>query len=160
MQPVIPQVYVDLDGVLADFDSHYERAFGVRPDKVADNVDWALVNGSRDFYAGIPPMPDALDLWDFVSRLKTRPIVLTGVPKLVPIAADNKRRWVDQHLGAATQVICCRSADKFRHAKAGDILVDDWEKYKHRWLRVGGRWITHTSAENSIQQLLDMGIGI
>jgi hypothetical protein len=44
--------------------------------------------------------------------------------------------------------------------RPGDILIDDWTKYQHLWLAAGGRWITHTSAENSVQQLLAMGIGI
>lgn len=44
------QLYVDLDGVLADFDTGYERAFGVRPDKAANNVDWTMVRRTPDFY--------------------------------------------------------------------------------------------------------------
>ena len=155
------QVFVDLDGVLADFDRHYDDVFGERPDKAADNVDWQKVREIPTFYADLPLMPDAMVLWDFVSQLKAPPIILTGVPRLISEeAAANKRAWVDLNLGENVRMIGCRSRDKSLYAKPGDILIDDWEKYRHIWLAAGGRWITHTSADRSIDQLLDLGIGL
>ena len=32
----------------------------------------------------------------------------------------------------------------------GDILIDDWPKYKHLWEEAGGIFILHTSAAQSI----------
>lgn len=153
------QVFVDLDGVLADFDGHYERLFGRRPDKKTDDVDWQEVGRYPGFYASIPLMPDALELWSFLSSLKNKPIILTGCPKLVPESADDKRLMVRAALGPEVKVITCASSDKWRYAMPGDVLVDDWEKYRHFWEGAGGRWITHTSADSSIQQLLELGIG-
>lgn len=154
------QVFVDMDGVLADFDSHHHRVFGRLPDRVADNVDWSHVNNHDGFFLGIDPMPDMLELWAFVQRLTPKPKILTGVPSSVAIAPENKRAWVRKHIGDSVEVICCRSKEKSLHAKPGDILIDDWEKYRHIWVGKGGRWITHTSAESSINQLLEMGIGL
>jgi hypothetical protein len=54
-------------------------------------------------------------------------IVLTGVPSSVPEAADNKRAWARKHLGEHVRVICCLAKEKCKHAKPGDILIDDWE---------------------------------
>ena len=93
--------------------------------------------------------------------MKAPPIILTGVPRLISEeAAANKRAWVDLKLGENVRMIGCRSRDKSLYAKPGDILIDDWEKYRHIWLAAGGRWITHTSADRSIDQLLDLGIGL
>lgn len=39
------QVFVDMGGVLADFDRHYETHFGTRPCKIADNDDWSGARG-------------------------------------------------------------------------------------------------------------------
>lgn len=151
-------LFVDLDGTLADFDAHYEALFGLRPCKIADNVDWKAVRGVKDFYLGMPPLPDMRQLWDYVAPHK--PIILTGVPKSVEEAPGNKVGWVRKHLGPDVEVRCCPSKEKSLHCKPGDILIDDWEKHKHLWLAAGGVWITHVSAERTIDDLRNMGIGL
>lgn len=154
------QLYIDMDGVLADFDRHHETVFGVRSDKLLDNVDWKAVRAVKGFYADIPPMADMPELWGFVSRLTPKPIVLTGVPLSVEEAPANKRGWVKHHLGENVEVRCCRSSEKSLHAAPGDILIDDWEKYRDLWIAKGGRWITHRSANDTISQLLELGVGL
>ena len=52
------QLFVDLDGVLADFDSHYDALFGGRPDKKDDSVDWKAIAKADKFFFNLPPMPD------------------------------------------------------------------------------------------------------
>lgn len=150
------QLFVDMDGVLADFDAHHQAVFGFRSDKVLDNVDWKAVRRVAGFYEAIPPMTDMLELWEAVER--HAPIVLTGVPASVDEAADNKRAWIRKHLGTHIEVRCCRSKEKCLHAAAGDILIDDWDKYRHLWIAKGGRWITHHSAEETIRELAMLGL--
>jgi hypothetical protein len=149
------QIFVDMDGVLADFDRHHEETFGFRSDKLLDNVDWGKVAAVPNFYAGIPMMADAQLLWNFllVARQGRPPIVLTGIPASVAEAADNKRQWVARNFGSNVEVRCCRSKEKCLHAQPGDILIDDWEKYRDLWIAKGGRWITHTSAADTVEQL-------
>ncbi len=155
----IPQVFVDMDGVLADFDSHYEAVFGIRPDKVKDNVDWSKVREVPGFYANIPLMPDAMELWGFVSQLRKKPIILTGIPKSIAAAAEDKMEMAARYFKNTT-VITCASREKSLFAKPGDILIDDWDRYRDLWIQKGGRWVTHTSAEDSITQLLELGVGL
>lgn len=150
------QLYVDMDGVLADFDTQYEHHFGIRPCKNSDNVDWDAVRSVPDFYLGIPPMADLGELWTRIARYN--PIVLTGIPWSVAEAAENKRAWVKRNLGAHVEVRCCRSKEKCMHAQPGDILIDDWEKYRQLWLDAGGIWITHTSAADTDRALAGMGL--
>jgi hypothetical protein len=107
-------LFVDMDGVLADFDRHNEAVFGWRPDKTEDNVDWHVVRAVKGFFADIPPVADLPHLWARIERY--RPIVLTGVPPLVQEAADNKRAWVTKNLGAHVEVRCCQSREKWQHA--------------------------------------------
>ena len=149
------QLFVDCDGVLADFDKGYKETFGVLPDKTIDNVDWKQVRNKEGFYESLPPMPDMEELWGYIAGYD--PIILTGVPSSIKEAPENKRAWVRKHLGPRVPVITCLSKDKCLVAKPGDILIDDWTKYQQKWLAVGGRWITHTSSIESIIQLNEMG---
>lgn len=150
------QLFVDLDGVMADLDAHHEAIFGFRPDKVKENIDWKKIQAIPHFYANIPPMQDLAELWDHVEAYD--PIVLTGVPFSVETALADKRDWVIKHLGSHIRMIGCKSVDKCLHGKRGDILIDDWEKHQQRWIDMGGRWITHVSAVQTIDQLEEWGL--
>jgi len=139
-----PTIFVDMDGVLADFDRGYEQMLGVRPSIMADNVDWQAVARVEDFYTRLPPMPDFAALWAGLECY--RPITLTGVPASVKDAADHKRAWIDRHIGQAQPNI----------RNPGDILIDDWEKYRALWVKRGGRWITHNTARQSLAELASL----
>jgi hypothetical protein len=83
---------------------------------------------------------------------------LTGVPRSVEEAPGNKREWVKWHLGDHVEVRCCRSIEKCQHAKLGDVLIDDWKKYRQQWLDAGGRWITHRGAAATAGELSKLGL--
>lgn len=151
-------LYIDLDGVLADMDTAYAAIAGEPPSKTIDNVDWRHVVNSPGFYANLAPMPDMLELWEYVSTWPDV-VILTGVPKSVPEAENDKRAWVAKHLGPHVPVIGCASKNKCLHAKPGDILVDDWTRYREHWLNAGGIWITHTSAASSVAALKELSFG-
>lgn len=152
-------IFVDMDGVLADFDRHYIETIGLLPPRLdpGRDVKWAKIS-EMDFFASMPPMPDAFALWDYVSALPGRPIILTGCPKIGHERAESdKRKWVRRHLGDDVEVRTLLSKDKALHCSPGDILIDDWEKYRHLWEAKGGLWITHTSAKSTIDQLDRLG---
>lgn len=149
-----PYLFLDLDGVLADFDRHYHDCFGVWPDDKLDNVNWRAVSGWPNFYAGIQPKTDYRVLWSFA--LPHHPTIITGIPHSVAEAADNKRAWVQQWLHPTPAVICCRSREKSKFCSPGDILVDDRPRYQPLWEAAGGIWITHHSAAESVAALRDL----
>ena len=149
------QIYVDMDGVLADFNRHYLRIFGYTP-KRPGGTDWKAIRAHEGFYATIPRMPDLDVLWDRLYPHK--PIVLTGVPSSVPEAEANKRAWLVKHITPDTEVIYCRAKDKHTYCQPGDLLIDDYERHRLAWLDAGGVWITHKSAQNTCERLTEMGI--
>lgn len=146
------QLFVDLDGVLADFDTGYEQLAGWRPMRnLTRDVDWSLVKSTHGFYTGLPRMPDFHLLWDNIEQYK--PIILTGIPHSVQEAEHNKRAWVDENIGRHIRMIATLSSLKSAYCQPGDILIDDWEKYKDLWVNAGGKWITHTDAESTLSKL-------
>lgn len=150
---MFPKVFVDCDGVLADFDAGYEKFFGVRPTKEADDVDWKIVDAHGSFYLDLDPMEDWRTLWLMIQPFN--PTVLTGTPYSVKGAATHKRKWVAKLLGPDVPVITCKSVEKSKFCAKGDVLIDDWEKYKRLWVGKGGKFITHTSAYQSSKELME-----
>lgn len=94
-------------------------------------------------------MPDATALFDAVRHLN--PIILTGLPR-GNWAAQQKVRWAAEHF-PGTRIITCLAADKRRHAREGDILVDDTLRYEPLWTGAGGRFVHHCGAEATIDEL-------
>jgi hypothetical protein len=157
MMKSLPKIWVDMDGVTADFDRHYIEEIGPLPPRDGNNrdVDWEEIN-KIDFFLTMPPMPDADLLWGFLAGLPNPKGILTGVPSSgTERASRNKVSWAAHQpfIPAGTEVRCLRSRDKFKHCTPGDILIDDWTKYKAHWEGAGGIFITHTSAADTIRQL-------
>jgi len=151
-----PQIFIDLDGVLADFDGLASIIFGMIPqefeDKYGSEAFWKKLQDFGPFFTSLRLMPDALDLWDFCEPYN--PIILTGCPR-GKWAQPQKIKWVKDKLNT-DRIITCLSKEKRNFAKQGDILIDDFLKYQHLWLEIGD-FIHHTSAENSIEELKKRG---
>lgn len=139
-----PRLYLDLDGVLADFDRGYIERFGNHPREVGDDELWRNLDATPDFFDSLHPMPGALQAFGWLRPLS--PMILTACPRTnYHDAAANKRRWVRRHLGADVIVLPCMGGTNkpvFMHAP-GDVLVDDFEKNTRAWRAAGGVAIQH-----------------
>lgn len=149
-------IFVDLDGVLADFDASAYKLFGKAPRDIEDEIGsqkfWEAIAGVYDFYLTMPKMADADELWQGVLQYDPHPIILTGVPNSMPQVPNHKRTWCEQYF-PGVEVITCYSRNKSVHCQSGDVLIDDWPKYKELWEKAGGIFIVHESAKATLQKL-------
>ncbi len=155
------QLFLDLDGVLVDFDRGVERITGRPPSDLEPRSMWPRLARTPDFYADLEWMEDGRELWDFAREFT--PIILTGLP-MGKWAEPQKRIWCSRELGADVEVITCMSRQKAEKARerSGDlipVLVDDREKLKVAWEEMGGLFIHHISAKQSISALRERGFG-
>jgi hypothetical protein len=152
---MIPQLFVDLDGVLADFDLHFYETFGVWPkqDTYEPPGMWDSIRANQRFYRDLPMTLFGEYLWAACKEVHPDPIVLTGIPYSIPNVEQQKREWVAEHLGLEVKVITCRSVDKALHGKPGDVLVDDRLKYSKYWINMGGLFIHHQRATTTVNML-------
>lgn len=148
------RLFLDLDGVLADFDRGVQTVTGRRPDQLKTKEMWRALARAPDFYGTLELMRDAHALWEFCRPHD--PTILTGLP-LGNWAPEQKRRWVANMLGADVPVITCMSRDKHRYSGPNHVLVDDREALRDAWERAGGIFILHTSAARSIAALRELG---
>jgi hypothetical protein len=147
-------IWLDMDGVVADFDLGYFNLFGEHPTRwpEAETVKWKLVHSVPDFYRRLPLMAGAHDLFKCAKEIDDTGF-LTGVPKSITTCEAQKREYIAENFGADVIVKCCPSRDKWRECRPGDTLVDDYTRYRVDWERADGIFVHHTSAADSIHQL-------
>ena len=149
----MPTVFLDCDGVLADFDAGATHAFGMPPEEFEKRFGlkrfWGKLASLDSCFGDLPLLPDAMELYTAVQHLK--PIILTGLPR-GNWAEPQKRLWAERHF-PGVEVITTSAALKREHCRPGDALVDDREKYRHLWEQAGGVFIHHHDAQGSIKEL-------
>jgi len=150
------KLFLDLDGVLADFDAGVLASCGKLPGELMPRVMWPILARTKDFYAKLPWMKDGKELWERCKPFD--PVILTGIP-LGQWAAPQKLSWCAKELGARIPVITCLSKEKgsaisnWLEEDETPILVDDRLKSQPSWLDIGGIFVLHSSAEDSLKQL-------
>lgn len=148
-----PRLFLDADGVLADFDFGVRRLLGMRPkDYIAAHgrtAFWKQLARAPNFYGSLPELPDARVLFDAVKHLK--PTILTGLP-LGNWAAPQKIEWAAEHFPGVT-IVTCLAQDKHLHMHPGDVLVDDREKHRAAYEEAGVVFVHHKNAADSLRQL-------
>ena len=153
MPKKLPRLFLDADGVLADFDLSARRLLGMRPKEYIDThgrgTFWKMLANAPNFYGDLPEMPDARVLFDAVKHLK--PTILTGLP-VGNWAAPQKVEWAAEHF-PGVPIITCMASDKHLHMHPGDVLVDDREKHRAEYEAAGVVFVHHKNAEHSLRQL-------
>ncbi|MFP4509023.1 MAG: hypothetical protein ACOC4I_06030 [Spirochaetota bacterium] len=155
------KLFVDLDGVLADFDRGVQDLTGRPPDQLHPKRMWAAIARADGFYENLRWMEDGKVLWNAVRS--NEPTILTGLP-MGSWAEPQKRAWCARELGPDIPVITCMSRHKAARAaehtpeNAVMVLVDDREKLRESWEAAGGVFILHTDADSSIAALTEAGV--
>ncbi len=149
-------LFLDLDGVLADFYTGVIAVTGQPPPVRPYAAMWKALAAHPDFYGTLDMMADAPDLWAFCAPL--RPTILTGLP-MGRWAEPQKRAWVARALGADVPVVACLSREKHRWSGPGHVLVDDRLDLRDRWEAAGGTFVHHTTAAASVAALRALGFG-
>tara|TARA_R110000851_G_scaffold37986_4_gene97746 strand:+ start:7870 stop:8358 length:489 start_codon:yes stop_codon:yes gene_type:complete len=110
-------VYIDMDGVLADFDSKAALTPKHIKQKYGDNLH--RVPG---FYRDLKPLPGAVNAFNTLCELYT--VYIASTPSWNnPSSWIDKRLWVQEHLGpnAFKKLILTNNKGLLK----GDILIDD-----------------------------------
>ena len=162
------KVYLDMDGVLADFDKRFESIAGMKPkefeNKYGTKAFWNLIDEENkiSFWVGIPTMPGAADLVDAVKDYNYE--LLTS-PSAKKQSYLGKILWVKNHTG---DVFPSKPRINFKKAKEKhlvkpqlaktDILIDDREDTIGRWNAAGGTGIVYKNISQVLNDLGKLGL--
>jgi 5'(3')-deoxyribonucleotidase len=167
-----PTLYLDMDGVLADFNSRAKEILGAtdsEEQRAAQTGRWPdhkwqeLVN-YPNFYLDLPKMPMADQLVELALRFRDNlgydVKILTAIPSGndMPDAFHDKIDWVNRYYGAHGFRVHFGpySHDKAHHCQgADDILVDDRTSNCEEWRRAGGAAIQVLDGEY-LRAILDL----
>lgn len=161
------KLYVDLDGVLADFMTGASKDLNFPVDEARLGTDnkyrnmfWKKVrefsSNGGELWRHLDKMPDADVLWNYVKQFNPTILTAAGDPKYN--ADPQKRAWIQDNLGDVPTIVVQTSKEKASLAGPDSILVDDRAKSIDPWTAAGGKGVLHTSAANSIAQLKKLGV--
>ena len=155
-------VYLDLDGVLADFDKHFKDKFGVCPQTLDDTTLWRMINSYPEFYENLPLMPGAIELFEFLTD-SFDVTILTACPKSNYYkSALQKKAWVREHLCdkiVILPVMGGKNKGLFMHEQ-GDLLIDDMVKNCKAWDELGGKSIIHLDAQTTMKKIKKIMVAV
>ena len=157
-------IYVDLDGVLANYDAaanaalntdnhyHYEYVWG-------PELYWKRLHASGDFFANLKPYAGAKFFWNTMKATGHPMAVLTALPKTKSEAVDkHKRAWVKEYIDGQAKVITCMTVEKPNYCQPGDILIDDRAVNRDAWIKAGGTYVIHHNLNDTLATLRSLGV--
>jgi hypothetical protein len=151
------QIYCDMDGVLADFESGYERLTGIdlRGEFKKGEDFWDPISKAGvGFWAGLKWMPGGKELWDYLKPFHPK---LLSAPSREQSSRIGKHVWVKNHI-PGTKLILRYAFQKQELATPNAILIDDRQVNIDQWEAAGGIGIFHTNTQDTIKQLQQLGL--
>jgi hypothetical protein len=152
------KIYCDMDGVLVDFESGYEKLTGIdlkgeyRPG--GEDFWKPIEQAGVGFWASLKWMPDGKQLWSYIKPYTPE---LLSAPSRSESSKIGKYVWVKNNL-PGTKLILRYASQKQELATPESILIDDRQVNIDQWEAAGGIGILHTSADDTIQQLQKLGL--
>ena len=155
-------VYLDMDGVLADFFGGLEERFDVKHWKDIPNIEAALDSLKHTaFFYKLEPFSKTNYLINFVKKLCGTDWGICSSPLRGDEynSAYHKRRWLEKYgYEPLTQNIIF-TANKHKYAVSPvdgkpNILVDDKPSNIARWVEAGGIGIPYQANENDLDTYL------
>jgi len=161
-------IYLDMDGVVANFDKRFEDLSGMMPQEYVDknglNAFWDLIDEKHKvaFWRGIEIMPGAEKLVSYVSK---HPFEMLTAPSVKKQSIIGKGLWIKDKVGTLYSTkpkVTYRSAKQKHTVKPNltkfDILIDDKASTIDRWNAAGGTAILYQNADQVINDLKELGL--
>jgi len=160
-----PTVYLDMDGVLADFFGGVEKMYGVQHwkqltnDKTKD-LKTEVINRitGTDFFATLPKFQSADALIDMVKKFTGGKFSINTSPLRGDHenSAKYKKIWISNNIEKPDDIVVTGRKESYAKDKASgtpNILIDDRPVNVERWQGAGGYGILYQANRDSLTKV-------
>lgn len=167
MKGKVKRIFVDMDGVLADFLKGVESPEYIGHPLTNDAKGHTEYDDRKEeltnkrLFANLPPMSDMYDLLAYIRHCETPWEILTAAGAVNrELVVYDKNEWIKRYVDPTIPVTCTfTGTQKAAYAFEGNVLIDDREKNINAWEDAGGIGILHTSARETINALKSLRNG-
>jgi hypothetical protein len=151
----ITKIYLDMDGVIADFNKRYKALYKMEPKEAEDKKEFYKFFDefiATKQFATLDLMPDATMLLNYLSKLNIPTEILssTASEKRDADIRAQKLMWLQtNNIGFKVNLVPGKRLKK-DFSNANSILIDDTPVNIDQWRREGGVGILHTDALTTI----------
>jgi 5'(3')-deoxyribonucleotidase len=168
MKHQISRIFLDVDGVLADFDTSALKAMEITREQMDERVPlgqwnvnegtmsdtefWKRVDKIPDFWHTLGKYPDADEIVDVCEYYFPNEVVLLTTPPTNPYSYFGKAHWIKANFPHLYRSMFI-GPNKFKLAHPGAVLVDDAEKNCDKFERAGGKVVLVPTRGNRLHPL-------
>jgi|SRR5210317_678069 5'(3')-deoxyribonucleotidase len=158
-------IFLDMDGVIADFFGGIEKKFNVDHWKSLQDRDRIFVDlRNTNFFNTLKIFPNTIELFDHVTTVAWQNEMEWGICSS-PLRGDRdnsaywKRVWLQDHLFMPKVENCIFTSNKHQYAwnevtHSPNILIDDKPENITEWNKAGGIGIRFQANEDDLREYL------
>ena len=154
----ITKIYLDMDGVIADFNKKYKEMFSIPPAEAEKDKKFEPFFNefiAKESFAKLELMPDAINLMNYLRN--------TGIPIEILSSTSSERRdaqirpqkmkWLKDNQIEFPAILVQGAHLKQKYATPDSLLIDDTSKNIDEWRRAGGIGILYTDYVSCVAML-------
>lgn len=110
-------IYIDMDGVLCDYQAAHQQARKKNP-------DLKYPQSQEDFFLNLVPLPNAIKAVQYLHNQQIFDVYILTAPSVHnPLCYTEKRLWIEKHLGM--EIVRKLIISPNKGLSKGDYLIDD-----------------------------------
>ena len=151
-------IYLDMDGVIANFEKRYIELFNVEPSSARDYKEFNTFFDkfvADGHFETLEMMPDAMQLIVALRNAlpPTQILSSTASQKRQEAISAQKTKWLETHDIDFQRNFVPGKHLKKKYARTDTLIIDDTESVINDWRAVGGVAILHRNVPDTLAQL-------